>query len=158
MPGSGLEIYAHPGRSALYVRRYDQNTQRYIRRSTGKKTPEEAQAWVLANLQLLFSSEVDKRGGGNYSITRQLSAHMDFLQQRKDAGEISESSLTNYHKCGRHWIRWFSLHNLKKVSELNTKVFKNYGLNRINHDGYAPSTVNLGLSDVSIPLRQSSIH
>ena len=102
-----------------------------------------AQAWVLQNLQLLFQAEADQRGGGNFSITRQLSAHMDFLEQRHQAGEISKASLTNYQKCGRHWIKWFALHNLKKISELNTKVFKNYGINRINQDGYAPSTVNL---------------
>ena len=143
MPGSGLEIYQQPGRSSFYVRRYDPNTQRYIRRSTGQKTEEQAKAWVLTNLQLLFQAEAEQRGGGNFSITRQLSAHMNHLEQRYKAGEISEASLSNYNKCGRHFISWFATHKIKKLSDLDSKVLKNYGLNRINEDGYAPSTVNL---------------
>lgn len=143
MPGSGLEIYQQPGRASFYVRRYDQQSQRYIRRSTGQKTEDEAKAWVLSNLQELFGQEVERRGGGNYSITRQLSAHLDFIQQRYEAGELSHHSLTGYKKSGRHFIKWFALHNLKKLGELSTQTFKRYGLDRINKDGYAPSTVNL---------------
>lgn len=143
MPGSGLEIYAHPGRSALYVRRYDPVTQRYIRRSTGQTDIESAKGWVLANLQVLFAAEVDKRSGGNYSITRQIAAHLDYLEQRHKAGEIAASTLIAYQKNGRHWIKWFSINNMKKVSDIKYDSLKNYGLNRINDDGFSPNTVNL---------------
>ena len=97
----------------------------------------------LANLQVLFAAEVDKRSGGNYSITRQLAAHLDYLEQRHKAGEIAASTLIAYQKCGRQWIKWFSINNMKKVSDIKYDSLKNYGLNRINDDGFSPNTVNL---------------
>ena len=143
IPGSGLEIYSHKGRSCLRVRRYDKNAGRYITRSTGKHTVEEARAWALENLQLIFSEEVMERGGGNYSITRQLSAHMSHMEERHTAGEITESTLVGYHKVARHFIGWFSKNGIKKVCQLDNDLFKRYGLNRINLDEMSPNTVNL---------------
>lgn len=142
MPGSGLEIFQVAGRSTWYVRRYCSNAQAYIKRSTGQKTPEDAKAWVLNNLQSIFAAELEKRTGGNYSVTRQLSAHMHYLDQRHQAGEISESTLIGYQKCSRHWVRWFSQEGIKKLGQLDNDVFKRYGLNRINLDGMSPNTVN----------------
>lgn len=143
MPGSGLEIYIHPPGTTWYVRRYDAPTARYIRQTTGKKDEGEAMAWVLSNLQSIFEKEVEKRGGGNYSITRQISAHLDYIEQRHTAGEIAESSLTGYRKSGRHWIRWFSLHGIKKLGDLKNNTLRRYALDRVNKDGFAVSTVNL---------------
>jgi len=143
MPGSGLEIYIHPPGTTWYVRRYDALTSRYIRQTTGKKEEDQAKAWVLANLQSIFEKEVDKRGGGNYSITRQISAHLDYIEQRHTAGEIAESSLIGYKKSGRHWIRWFALHNIKKLGDLKNNTLRRYALDRVNKDGFAVSTVNL---------------
>ena len=142
MPGSGLEIYQVPGRSTWYVRRYDSNVQSYIKRSTGQRTCEEAKAWVPNNLQQVFSAELQQKGGGNYSVTRQLSAHMDYLELRLKAGEISESTLTGYHKCARHWLKWFAGNNIKKVGQLDNDLFKRYGLNRITQDKMSPNTTN----------------
>jgi len=97
---------------------------------------------VLNNLQQVFSAELQQKGGGNYSVTRQLSAHMDYLELRHKAGEISESTLTGYHKCARHWLKWFAGNNIKKVGQLDNDLFKRYGLNRITQDKMSPNTTN----------------
>ena len=141
IPGIHLAKFARS--KYLYARIYNKNTQTYINRSTGKESADEAREWIMSNLQSLFQLQPTPRGGGSNSVQRLIVQHLDYLQKRKDAGEISEATLLNYQKVGRHFIRWFAIRGIKKLSDLHRNTLLHYGLNRVNEDGMSPNTVNL---------------
>lgn len=97
----------------------------------------------MANLGTLFSLEATPRGGGNNSVKRLLSRHVEFIRQRQQAGEISESTFVGYAKCSRHFTRWFTIQGFERLSDIDRTTLMHYGLQRINDDGMAPTTVNL---------------
>lgn len=142
-PLPGVSITTNPRGKNLLVRIYKKETQTTINRSTGKESLQEAKQWLMENFQELMGAFATPRGGGNNSITRLISRHLDYLHQRHKAGEITESTLTGYNKCGRHFIGWFASHGYKKLGDIQRSSLVNYGLDRINKDGMAPSTTNL---------------
>jgi len=142
-PLPGVQITTHPVSRNLLVRIYNKHTQTTINRSTGTTSLEEARKWLMENLQELMSARPTPRGGGNNSILRLLSKHLDFLIQRKDAGEISQGTLDGYAKSSRHFMKWMPLNGYRKLSDIQRSSLLHYGLDRINKDGYSPNTVNL---------------
>ena len=58
------------------------------------------------------------------------------------AGEISESTYEGYAKSGRHFMKWFSNHGFKKLSDIKRGSLLNYGLDRVTKDGMSPNTAN----------------
>jgi len=144
-PGTGCPwTLVKSGRSKnLIARIYKAETQETLNRSTGTDDLKEAKKWVMANLGTLFSLEATPRGGGNNSIKRLLSRHVEFIRQRQQAGEISESTLNGYAKCSRHFTKWFAIQGYEKLGDIDRTTLMHYGLQRINDDGMATSTVNL---------------
>ena len=127
----------------LVARIYKAETQETLNRSTGTDALAQAKKWVMSNLSSLFSLETTSRGGGANSIKRLLSRHVEYLRQRLQAGEISSSTFEGYSKCSRGFTKWFELNGFKKLGDINRTSLLHYGLNRINDDGMAPSTVSL---------------
>ena len=73
---------------------------------------------MLSNLGSLFSEQAVPRGGGSSSIQRMLARHLEYQRSRMQAGEISESTYEGYAKSGRHFMKWFSNHGFKKLSDI----------------------------------------
>ena len=144
-PLPGVTITTNPageGRNLL-VRIYKKETQSTINRSTGTTDLVEAKKWLMDNFQELMASVQTPRGGGNSSIQRLLSQHLEYLAKRQKAGEIAEATLRGYFKCGRHFLRWFSFHGFSKLGDIKRTSLKDYGIDRVNNDGMSPNTVNL---------------
>lgn len=144
-PLPGIQITTNPAGSQrnLLVRVYKKETQTTINRSTGTQDLEEAKRWLMENFADLMGGAQIPRGGGNSSITRLLCQHMEFLSMRQKAGEIAESTLQGYCKCGRHFIKWFALNDYKRLGDIKRNSLKDYGIKRVTNDEMSPNTVNL---------------
>lgn len=139
----GVLLCKFPHLKAIYVRVYRKEKRSYINRSTGKHSIEEAKAWVLENLGVLFQQEAVERGGGTNSITRKLTEHTEHQRKRCNAGSISESTFIVYEKAARHFTKWFPAHGYKRLADIKRTSLQDYALNRTNDDGIALNTANL---------------
>lgn len=139
----GVELFKQPRSRYVYCRVWNKGTQDYIRRSTGQLTNDEAKAWVLSNLQELFSLKPTPRGGGANSIKRHLVEHLEFLRKRQEAGEISESTFEVYQVNTRHFLKWFAANDFKKLSDLKRTSLQNYGIDMVSSGRFSRSTAKL---------------
>ena len=140
LPGISIGKFTHS--RFLYVRIYDKNSRLYANRSTGLDDIDQAKAWILSNLSEFFQQKVTPRGGGNTSITRLLSNHLDCHQRRLEAGEIAPSSLTSYTTLTKHFLKWFPINGYKRLSDIKRTSLKEYAKIRVNKDGLKPTSAN----------------
>ena len=140
LPGVCIGRFAHS--RFVYVRLYDKNTRSYTNRSTGIEDVDQAKAWIFSNLSELFQQKATPKGGGNTSIKRLLSSHLDYQQRRFDAGEIAPSSFESYTTLTKHFFKWFPDNGYFRLIDIKRTSLKEYALNRVNKDGLKPNSAN----------------
>lgn len=138
----GVDLFTHSRSKFIHCRIWDKQSQKYLRRTTGKLTIEEAKQWTLENLSDLFQIQPTERGGGTNSVRKLLTRYIEYQRTRLEAGEIAKATFTCYEGISSHFMKWLPENGYKKIADIKRASFIDYALTRATMDGYARNTVN----------------